>query len=409
MEDPMSFDARSILDALVRGGSGPQQSAQGGNPDLQSISEIFRQFTGEQPASGSERDAAPPGPISGRRGAPPDQPEDQRGGSPPDRDTRAANRDTGPASDEDGKPGEDGNQGGGLDDLLRSILGGGQPGAPGAGGGLGEILGKLQQQVGQGGGGLGEILGQVFGQAAGGVREGAGRLDDATGASRFSREAISQATGRSPEELLAQIREMIANNQFGAGAAVGGLGGLLLGTSTGRSLAASAAKLGGLALIGGLAYKAYQNYQQGRPMPAGPEAQQQPLLAAPAGSGFEPGAVTHEQAVTLVRAMIAAAAADGRIDQNEQAKILGGLKQAGLESAAHQFLAEEVNGPATVEDLAEAVSSPEEAVQVYTAARLAVDADNPQEHAFLAALARSLDIDSGLAAHIEQTARSAGA
>ena len=65
--------------------------------------------------------------------------------------------------------------------------------------------------------------------------------------------------------MLAQLKELIANNQLGAGAALGGLGTLVLGTGTGRSLAGSAIKLGGLALIGGLAYKAYQNYQQGQP------------------------------------------------------------------------------------------------------------------------------------------------
>ena len=65
--------------------------------------------------------------------------------------------------------------------------------------------------------------------------------------------------------------------------------------------------------------------------------------------------------------MIAAAAADGRIDAKEQQKILGGLQQAGMNQAAQQFLSKEINNPATVEDLAAAVASPQDAVQVYTA------------------------------------------
>jgi len=284
---------------------------------------------------------------------------------------------------------------GGLDDMLRNVLGG-------QAGSLSDVLAKLQQQ----GGSVAQVLGQVLGQATSGVREGANRIDEATGASRHARDAIAQATGRTPEEMLAQLKQLVANNQVGAGAALGGLGALILGTGAGRALAGSAVKLGGLALIGGLAYKACQNYQQGRPLLTGGPAQQQALLAAPQGSGYDPGAVTSESATLLVRSMIAAAAADGRIDKKEQQKILEGLKQAGLADAAEQFLAQEISNPATVDDLANAVSSPEEGVQVYTAARVAVDPDIEEEHEFLAALADRLGIDEGLAAHIDAAARS---
>jgi uncharacterized membrane protein YebE (DUF533 family) len=311
--------------------------------------------------------------------------------------------------------------GGGLEDLLRSVLGGGQ-GGPGAGGSLQDMLrdllggqggpqggpmSRMTGQQGQGGaGGVVDVLRQVLGQATAGVREGAGRLDEVTGASSRAREALGQATGQSPDELVARLKELIANNQLGTGAALGGLGALILGTGAGRSLAASAIKLGGMALIGGLAYKAYQNYQQGLPpLTGGGAPSGQGLVAAPNGSGFEPGAVTHDQAVLYIRAMIAAAAADGRIDATEQQKILGGLQQAGLDQAAHQFLTSEINNPATVDDLAAGVTSQADAVQVYTAARVAIDDDNAQEHEFLTQLAQALGIDRELAAHVDAAAR----
>jgi uncharacterized membrane protein YebE (DUF533 family) len=377
------FDAKSILDALVRGG-GQQQRQQ---DDLAGISDLLKQLGGadQSPRAASSRDVAPSGPGRGDDDPAPEERAPQRRAAMPREEDAAASRDA---------------QGGGLDDLLRKVLGG-------QGGGLGDILGKLGQQAG-GSGGIADILKQVLGQATSGVKEGAGRLDDATGASRYARDAVSQATGRSPEDMLAQLKELIANNQLGAGAAPGGLGTLVLGTGTGRSLAGSAIKLGGLALIGGLAYKAYQNYQQGQPAPTGGQPQKQALLAAPEGSGFEPAAVSNDHATLLIRAMIAAAAADGRIDAQEQKKILGGLQQAGLDGAAQQFLAREIGTPATVDDLAAAVSSQEEGVQVYTAARVAVDPDAEEEHAFLVALAERLGIDDDLAAHIDATARSAG-
>lgn len=252
-----------------------------------------------------------------------------------------------------------------------------------------------------------DALKQVLGQATSGVREGAGRLDEMTDASGRAREAIGQATGQSPEELIAKLKDLIANNRVGAGAALGGLGALILGTQAGRSLAGTAVRLGGLALIGGLAYKAYQNYQQGLPPLGGRQPTQQGLTAAPRGSGFEPDAVTHESATLYVRAMIAAAAADGRIDAKEQQKILGGLQQAGLDREAQQFLAKEINNPATVEELAAGVSSGQEALQVYTAARIAVDLDTDAEHEFLDQLAEALGVDEGLAAQVDAAARGA--
>jgi uncharacterized membrane protein YebE (DUF533 family) len=276
---------------------------------------------------------------------------------------------------------------------------------------LADILGKLQQQMstqggGAGGGGLMDILGQVLGQATAGVKEGAQRIDQATGASDRARDAIGQTTGKSPDELFNQLKDWIANNQLGAGAAAGGLGAIVLGTQAGRALAGSALKLGALALIGGLAYKAMQNYQQGKPLiGSAQDPRQMGLVEAPRGSGFEAGAVTNEAAQLYIRGMIAAAAADGRIDANEQQKIIGGLKQAGLDSEAEEFLASELNNPATPQELAAAVGSEQEAIQLFTAARIAIDLDNQEEHEFLVALGRSLGLDGKLMGHIDAAAR----
>ena len=428
------FDARSILDILVRGGGQPSPSGsqQGG--------EAFRDLLGQL---GSQ-----PGPQGGNRPLPPQQRADEPQ-SPPrssyrqqdedaddDRPTASPQRQPGGGLDDilrdilgggaqPGRTPSGGPGGGGLEDMLRDMLGGGGPGGRGGqgpgSGGLQDVLrdllggqgGNMNRMVGDGGqGGQGnvlDVLKQVLGQATSGVREGAGRIDEATGASGRAREAIGQATGQSPEELIAKLKELIANNKLGAGAALGGLGALILGTGAGRALAGSAVRLGGLALIGGLAYKAYQNYQQGLPPLGGKPPTQQGLIAAPQGSGFEPDAVTHESAVLYIRAMIAAAAADGRIDATEQQKILGGLQQAGMNEDAQQFLSSEINNPATVEDLAAAVSSPQDAVQVYTAARIAVDVDNDEEHEFLAQLAEALDIDEKLAAQVDAAARGTAA
>src|SRR5581483_8814127 len=279
--NPAMFDAKSILDELLRGGSRPQRS----NEDLSEISDLLEQL------SGGDRGARP--------AAPTEMPSDS--GADIAQERAAARRARPQEEASPGRAAPGGAEGGALEDILRDVLGG-------RGGGLGDILGRL----GQGGGGLGDVLGQVLGQATSGTREGASRLGEVTGGTRTSRDALSQLTGRSPEELLTQLRELVAKNQLSTGVSIGGLGALILGTGTGRSLAATAARLGGLAVIGGLAYKAYQSYQQGRQPAEAGSAPRQALLAAPEGSGFEPGAASNDDARLLIRAMIAAAAADGR-------------------------------------------------------------------------------------------------
>jgi uncharacterized membrane protein YebE (DUF533 family) len=439
------FDARSILDMLVRGGGQPP----GSGADPGRGGDAFRDMLGQlgsQPGAQGGNAQPPPGriPTSDPQAMPRNGYEDdRRGASPPSqtggqsledllRSVLGGGDQPGPAPRGGAQSGSPG--GGGLEDLLRNVLGGGQQAGPAPGGGaqrtpgggnlqdmLRDLLGGggpggMNRMVGDGGSGQGgqgnvlDVLKQVLGQATSGVREGAGRLDEATGASGRARDAIGQTTGQSPEELIVRLKDLIANNRVGAGAALGGLGALILGTGAGRALAGSAVRLGGLALIGGLAYKAYQNYQQGLPPLTGAKPpSQQGLVAAPTGSGFEPEAATHESAMLYIRAMIAAAAADGRIDASEQQKILGGLQQAGMNADAQQFLTKEINNPATVEDLAAAVSSQEDAVQAYTAARLAVDVDSDVEHEFLGSLAHALGIDDDLAAQVDAAARGTAA
>ncbi len=326
----------------------------------------------------------------------------------------------------------------GLDDLLRQIAGGAgqQPSTggrnmaerrdpPASGdGGLGDIMGQMRAQMEQAGRALGQggrsdtappagagpsagpgapnimdILGQVLGQATAGAKDGAGRIGTATGANY----ALGRMTGgASMEDMMATLKAMIERNQFGAGAAAGGLGAVVLGTQTGRSIAAGAAKIGALALIGGLAYKAFQNYQAGKPLIALDHVVAE---AAPDGSGFEPDSVTNEAAILYIRAMIAAASADGRVDQAEMTGIMGNLKQAGFEAAAEEFLADELNNPATIDSLVESCVSAEQGVQVYTAARIAISPDSRAEQAFLAELAAKLGIAPELAANIDAATR----
>lgn len=298
--------------------------------------------------------------------------------------------------------GQQAGQAGGIGGMLGNLAQQVQQGTQGGQGGLGGVLGNLAQQVQSGGaGGIGGMIGSVLGQATQGVQDAARD----TGVQQKANDMLGQVSGgRTPDQLLEQAKGMFANNPAVATAVLGGLGALLFGSSAGRSVVGSAAKLGGLALIGGLAYKAYQNSQAGKPLL---DLQRQEVLPAPAGSGFEPEAATENTALVFIRAMIAAAAADGHIDPEERNAILGGLKEAGFDPEANEWLANEMANPASVETLAEAAETPELAAQIYTAARLAINPDTPAEKDFLAGLAGSVGLDAELVANIDAAASAA--
>jgi uncharacterized membrane protein YebE (DUF533 family) len=286
-----------------------------------------------------------------------------------------------------------------LDQITRSV--GAQVGAApsGAGGNLADVLSRVTRDGEQGGGGLAGTLTGVLAQATQGVREGA----NDSGLTNVARGAVTRVSGQTPEDIVSRVTSIVSQNQLATGAVLGGLGGLLLGTKTGRELAGDAVQLGAAALIGGLAYKAYQNYKSGQPM----MATGGPVAAAPAGTGFEPQAMSNETAVRILRAMIAASAADGRIDERESEKILSTFRQSGADKEAEAFLTHEIQSPATAAMLAEGVRSETEAIEVYTAARIAIDPDTPAEQTFLADLAARLNIAPALAGQIDTAARRA--
>lgn len=180
------------------------------------------------------------------------------------------------------------------------------------------------------------------------------------------------------------------------GAAAGGLLALLLGNKKVRKVAGGVAGYGGAAALGALAYRAYQGWQQGTP-PAAAAAPAQPLALPPP----EFQATTPDFQLALVRAMAGAAMADGHVDATEREAIFAQVDRLGLDAEAKGFVFETLQRPPTFEDIAAGATTPEQAAELYLAARLAIDPDQSAERAWLDALAHRLRLPPGLAAHLD--------
>jgi uncharacterized membrane protein YebE (DUF533 family) len=132
----------------------------------------------------------------------------------------------------------------------------------------------------------------------------------------------------------------------------------------------------------------------GRPSPWGTK----PAAPAPA----EPVGAEDREALLIVRAMIAAARADGAIDADERAAIAGQLDQAGLDDEARELVLKELAAPASLDALAAEIADPVLAAQVYAACAMAVGQASEAERAWLAELARRTGLAAETVAAIER-------
>ena len=208
--------------------------------------------------------------------------------------------------------------------------------------------------------------------------------------------------GGTVRDKLGQAGQMAKDNPLAAGA----LAAVLLGTGAGRAVTGSAVRLGGLAAIATLGYKAWQNYKNGDAPAQTTDAGQPDLIAPPTDAGFstsDPAAPNKEFSLVLVRAMIAAARADGHINDEEKAKIGDKLALSGMDREAQDFLANELSAPVDLDALVAAAETEAQRVELYTASRLTIDPKSRAERGYLDQLAGRLQLPDALVDHIEAT------
>ncbi|NNC36867.1 MAG: tellurite resistance TerB family protein [Hyphomonadaceae bacterium] len=168
----------------------------------------------------------------------------------------------------------------------------------------------------------------------------------------------------------------------GASAAAGALA-LLLTSRSGRKLAT----IGGLAGLGTLAWKAYQ--KNGGEMPKSA----QELIGVLKGDKAE------ARAEILIRAMVAAAKADGEINDREMALITA------HRATSADALKLAINQPANPRDIAALADSAQAAREIYAVSCRIADGLSPKERDYLDHLAMALDLSPEIAAQLETDVR----
>ncbi len=183
------------------------------------------------------------------------------------------------------------------------------------------------------------------------------------------------------------------------GALAGGVAGLLLGGKKPKKLAKSALKVGGAALVGGLAYKAWNDWKAKKPLQTSAELSTQ---APPVGSRFMPAVPAEQETLcrAILRAMIAAAKVDGHVSIEEQNRISAHMKKMEIGPEHQRFIEDELAKPLDIDAVVSGAACPEQAAEIYAASLLVVDTNAAAERGYLAMLAARLGLDQMLVEYL---------
>jgi uncharacterized membrane protein YebE (DUF533 family) len=211
---------------------------------------------------------------------------------------------------------------------------------------------------------------------------------------------------------------------LGSGIA-GGIAGSLMGGNGAGKTGKKALQIGALAAVGGIAWKAYKSYSdqqaQDRAFNRGKyqdysDSQQSHSPQQASQFAYDPQSLKQSQfdavvnerntqgQLLLLRAMVAAAHADGNIDQSERMKIFDQLDRMDLSTEDKSSLFEEMRNPMSIEQLVSNVPCSEAAAEVYTMSTLALDLSQNDSRMYLDKLAKMLCIPSQLQYALEDTA-----
>lgn len=184
------------------------------------------------------------------------------------------------------------------------------------------------------------------------------------------------------------------------GAMAAGILALLLGTGAGRRVTGSALKIGSLAAIGGLGWKAYQNWlnknqQENKEI----RDRAENAKVVPINELSEEDA--NKRSEVLLKAMIAAAKADGHVNSKERAAIKEQIEKLNLSGEVADILEEEIKKPLDVKEVAALADNDAMAAEIYLVSAVVTDKENSMEKSYLDSLAKALDLPDELVAELK--------
>lgn len=192
--------------------------------------------------------------------------------------------------------------------------------------------------------------------------------------------------------------------KYATGAAAGGALALLLGSKRGRKIGGSALKYGSVAALGALAFKVYQDWQANQANQASQAAAARPAPAPVRAFDALPAPQVEQHSQAMLGAMIAAAKADGHMDDRERELVEAELHRLEADPALRRWVDDQLRRPVDPVAVAAPATSPEIAAEIYLASVLVVDETTVMERAYLDELARQLRLDPGLKADLERRA-----
>jgi len=204
-------------------------------------------------------------------------------------------------------------------------------------------------------------------------------------------QALNSDIVQKGQQQLKQQSNSNTLKSLGAGAVGGGLVSLLMGSKKskklGKKVGKNALKIGGVAALGALAYKVYNDHQNKHSSSTSSET-------------FDSSDEIHNE--LIIKAMIAAAKADGHVDSQEMERIESTLTQAGADSQLQQLIHSELNKPLDPGEIARLAQSPQQASEIYLASLIVVDEQNFMEKAYLQELAKQLNLAPEVTSQLEQ-------
>lgn len=100
--------------------------------------------------------------------------------------------------------------------------------------------------------------------------------------------------------------------------------------------------------------------------------------------------------------MLAAAKADGHIDDKERELLIQQLAKLNPDASAADLIAQELDKPVDINSLIASVDSPAAASEIYLLSRLVVNIDNDQERNYLSQLAQGLGLAPELVVELDK-------